>query len=276
MIATFIIFMREGIEASMIAAILAAYLTKIGQRHAIRYVLAGMGSAVILAGILGAGIYAAVHNWADTRAQTIFESFTYLLAAGLLIYMALWMGRHARSLSSELRSQADGALSSGERRCFFLIAFQATLREGIEAAVFTLAIVFGPAGKGALIGAAVGLLVAAVVAFAIFKLGKAINVKLFFSVIGQILIVFGAGLFADAISGFQDLGWLSFLDQPMWNSSGAIADSSTLGDLLHSFLGYSASPTPLQLLGWVAYLGTAFVVLHRQRIRLSAPAVAKG
>ena len=93
---------------------------------------------------------------------------------------------------------------------------------------------------------------------------------------GQILIVFGAGLFADAISGFQQLGWISFLDQPMWNSSGAIADSSTVGDLLHSFLGYSAAPTPLQALGWVVYLGTAFVALHHQRVRLSAPAMAKG
>lgn len=268
MVATFIIFLREGIEASMIAAILAAYLTKIGERRSIRLVIAGMVSAAALAAAIGAGIYAAVQEWADTRAQTIFETCTYVLAAVLLVVMALWMGRHARHLSSELRSQADGALSRGERRGFFLIAFQATLREGIETCVFTLAIVFGPSGKGALLGAGIGLAAALLLALAIFKAGVKVPLPRFLNVVGNLLVAFGAGLAADAIGNGQSLGWLPVLNRPLWNSSGLVTDSSSVGDILHSFLGYAAQPTMLQLLGWVTYLIIAGSLLRRQRARL--------
>ena len=278
MVATFVIFLREGIEASLIAAILAAYLTKIGQRPAIKIVLAGMISAALLAGAAGVAIYATVRTWADTRAQTIFETVMYLLAAAILVSMSLWMGRHARSMSSELKTQAEGVLSKGERRGLFFLAFQATGRETIEATVFTLAVLFGPTGKGALLGGAVGLVVAAGIAIAMFKFGVKVNVSTFFKVIGWILTVFGGAMASNAVENLQGLGWLPFLDTPMWNSNSFIDGSSQLGDLLHAFIGYSAQPTPLQLLTFVGYIGTSLWLLSSQRKRLDrkvqAPAVA--
>ena len=278
MVATFVIFLREGIEASLIAAILAAYLTKIGQRPAIKSVLAGMISAALLAGAAGVAIYATVRTWADTRAQTIFETVMYLLAAAILVSMSLWMGRHARSMSSELKTQAEGVLSKGERRGLFFLTFQATGRETIEATVFTLAVLFGPTGKGALLGGAVGLVVAAGIAIAMFKFGVKVNVSIFFKVIGWILTVFGGAMASNAVENLQGLGWLPFLDTPMWNSNGFIDGSSQFGDLLHAFIGYSAEPTPLQLLTFVGYIATSLWLLSSQRKRLDrkvqAPAVA--
>jgi len=277
-VATFVIFLREGIEASLIAAILAAYLTKIGQRPAIKIVLAGMISAALLAGAAGVAVYATVRTWADTRAQTIFETVMYVLAAAILVSMSLWMGRHARSMSSELKTQAEGVLSKGERRGLFFLAFQATGRETLEATVFTLAVLFGPTGKGALLGGAVGLVVAAGIAIAMFKFGVKVNVSTFFKVIGWILTVFGGAMASNAVENLQGLGWLPFLDTPMWNSNGFIDGSSQLGDLLHAFIGYSAEPTPLQLLTFVGYIGTSLWLLSSQRKRLDrkvqAPAVA--
>jgi len=277
-VATFVIFLREGIEASLIAAILAAYLTKIGQRPAIKIVLAGMISAALLAGAAGVAVYATVRTWADTRAQTIFETVMYLLAAAILVSMSLWMGRHARSMSSELKTQAEGVLSKGERRGLFFLAFQATGRETLEATVFTLAVLFGPTGKGALLGGAVGLVVAAGIAIAMFKFGVKVNVSTFFKVIGWILTVFGGAMASNAVENLQGLGWLPFLDTPMWNSNGFIDGSSQLGDLLHAFIGYSAQPTPLQLLTFVGYIATSLWLLSSQRKRLDrkvqAPAVA--
>jgi high-affinity iron transporter len=277
-VATFVIFLREGIEASLIAAILAAYLTKIGQRPAIKIVVAGMVSAALLAGAAGVAIYATVRTWADTRAQTIFETVMYVLAAAILVSMSLWMGRHARTMSSELKSQAEGVLSKGERRGLFFLAFQATGRETIEATVFTLAVLFGPTGKGALLGGAVGLVVAAGIAIAMFKFGVKVNVSTFFKVIGWILTVFGGAMASNAVENLQGLGWLPFLDTPMWNSNGFIDGSSQLGDLLHAFIGYSAQPTPLQLMTFVGYIGTSLWLLSSQRKRLDrkvqTPAVA--
>ena len=278
MVATFVIFLREGIEASLIAAILAAYLTKIGQRPAIKIVVAGMVSAALLAGAAGVAVYATVRTWADTRAQTIFETVMYVLAAAILVSMSLWMGRHARTMSSELKSQAEGVLSKGERRGLFFLAFQATGRETIEATVFTLAVLLGPTGKGALLGGAVGLVVAAGIAIAMFKFGVKVNVSTFFKVIGWILTVFGGAMASNAVENLQGLGWLPFLDTPMWNSNGFIDGSSQLGDLLHAFIGYSAQPTPLQLLTFVGYIATSLWLLSSQRKRLDrkvqTPAVA--
>jgi high-affinity iron transporter len=277
-VATFVIFLREGIEASLIAAILAAYLTKIGQRPAIKIVVAGMVSAALLAGAAGVAVYATVRTWADTRAQTIFETVMYVLAAAILVSMSLWMGRHARTMSSELKSQAEGVLSKGERRGLFFLAFQATGRETIEATVFTLAVLLGPTGKGALLGGAVGLVVAAGIAIAMFKFGVKVNVSTFFKVIGWILTVFGGAMASNAVENLQGLGWLPFLDTPMWNSNGFIDGSSQLGDLLHAFIGYSAQPTPLQLLTFVGYIATSLWLLSSQRKRLDrkvqTPAVA--
>ncbi len=278
MVATFVIFLREGIEASLIAAILAAYLTKIGQRSAIKIVVAGMVSAALLAGAAGAIIYATIKTWADTRAQTIFETIMYGLAAAILVSMSLWMGRHARTMSSELKSQAEGVLSKGERRGLFFLAFQATGRETLEATVFTLAVLFGPTGKGALLGGALGLVVAAGIALAMFKFGVKVNVSSFFKVIGWILTIFGGAMAANAVENLQGLGWLPFLDAPLWNSNGFIEGESQLGDLLHAFVGYSAEPTALQLLTFVGYIVTSLWLLSAQRKRLdravATPAVA--
>lgn len=271
MVATFVIFLREGIEASLIAAILAAYLTKIGQRSAIKIIVAGMVSAALLAGIAGVAIYATVRTWAGT-AQTIFETIMYLLAAFVLVSMSLWMGRHARSMSSELKTQVEGALSKGERRGLFFLAFQATGRETIEATVFTLAVMFGPTGKGALLGGALGLVVASGIAIAMFKFGLKVNVSSFFKVIGWVLTIFGGAMASNSVENLQGLGWLPFLDTPLWNTNSVIDGSSQLGDLLHAFVGYSAEPTALQLLTFVGYVATSLWLLASQRKRLDRKA----
>ena len=192
----------------------------------------------------------------------------YGLAAAILVSMSLWMGRHARTMSSELKSQAEGVLSKGERRGLFFLAFQATGRETLEATVFTLAVLFGPTGKGALLGGALGLVVAAGIALAMFKFGVKVNVSSFFKVIGWILTIFGGAMAANAVENLQGLGWLPFLDAPLWNSNGFIEGESQLGDLLHAFVGYSAEPTALQLLTFVGYIVTSLWLLSAQRKRL--------
>src|SRR6202035_2420425 len=90
MIATLVIFMREGIEASMIVAILLA-----------------AGGAI--------AAYLTIRQYDGSNVQTVFETATYLLAAAVLTYMTFWMRGHARGLSGELRARADAALTRGAR-----------------------------------------------------------------------------------------------------------------------------------------------------------------
>ncbi len=261
MIATFVIFLREGIEASMIVAILLSYLDKIGQRQRFRDVFWGIASAFVL--ILGGGVatYFLIDHYNGSNVQAYFETSTYLLAAGFLTAMTFWMSKHARTMSSELRERSDAALSKGSRLGVGLLAFQAVGREGLETMVFTLAIVFasshqGPTPRGnlLLLGAALGLAVAMAIAVAIYRLGAKLNYQIFFRVLGVVLMIFAAGLLADAVENLQHLGWLPFGTHVLWNTSGTITEGSNLGDVLHSLVGYADRPTVLQGVVWVVYL----------------------
>jgi high-affinity iron transporter len=272
MLATLVIFLREGVEASMIIAILLAYLNRIGRRDHFRDVFIGVGAALILATAGGAVAYETIRSYDGSRVQTIFETATYLVAATVLTYMTFWMRKHARSLSKELRARADAALDGRARWGLGLLAFQAVGREGLETVVFTLAIIFSTSTVGALSGAAIGLAGALVIAFVIYKLGHKLNLARFFTVIGVLLMVFAAGLLADSVENLQQLGWLPVLSSPMWHSGSLLSESSAFGDVLHSFFGYSDAPTPLQLLIYLGYLAIVVVTYLGVRARMGTQA----
>ena len=270
MIATFVIFLREGIEASMIVAILLAYLNRLGLRQHFRDVFLGVGAAMIL--VIGGGVtaYLTLKSYAGSRTQTIFETVTYLVAATVLTYMTFWMRRHASTMSQELRARTDAALDGRARWGLALLSFQAVGREGLETMVFTLAIVFASSVHGVLVGGVAGLIVSLGIAFAIYHLGKRLNIGLFFKVVGALLMVFAAGILADAVENLQQLGWVTILNETLWNSSGTLSENSSLGDVVHSFFGYADRPTVLQLVVYVVYLVVAvgtFLTLNRKAAR---------
>jgi high-affinity iron transporter len=270
MLATLVIFLREGVEASMIVAILLAYLNRVGRREHFRDVFLGVGAALILATAGGAVAYETIRSYDGSRVQTIFETVTFLIAAAVLTYMTFWMRKHARSLSKELRARADAALDGRARWGLGLLAFQAVGREGLETVVFTLAIIFSTSTAGALSGAAIGLAGALAVAFVIYRLGHRLNLARFFTVIGVLLMIFAAGLLADTVENLQQLGWLPVLSAPMWHSGRVLSENSAVGDVLHSFFGYSDAPTPLQLLIYVGYLAIVVATYLGVRTRLGA------
>lgn len=257
MLATLVIFLREGVEASMIVSILLAYLDRIGQRQHFKDVVAGVVAALALAGAGGVAAYFTIRSYDGSRVQTIFETATFLLAAGVLTYMTFWMRSHSRTISKELRQRTDAAVSKGARRGLFLLAFQAVGREGLETVVFTLAVVFSTSAASAGLGAAVGLFLAMVLAFFIYRLGKTIDIGSFFKVVGALLMVFAAALLVDAVENMQQLGWLPILGHPLWNSGSLLSEGSSLGDVAHSFLGYVAQPNALEVSVWVLYVATA-------------------
>jgi high-affinity iron transporter len=287
MIPVFVIFLREGIEASMIVAILLAYLDKIGQRRHFRDVFLGVGAAVLLIAGGGVAAYLVIKQYNGSTVQAVFETVTFLLAAAVLTYMTFWMQSHSRTMSSELGRRSEEAINGKARLGIGLLAFQAVGREGLETMVFTLAIVFASTTQGAtndhgsalLLGAGLGLAVALVIAYMVYKLGRRLNFGMFFRVIGVVLMVFAAGLLADAIENMQELGWLPFLRHSLWDSSSALNQDSSLGDIFHSFLGYADHPTVLQLIVWVAYVSisvTLFIRIGRRARRGPPAAVGSG
>ena len=276
MFPTFVIFLREGIEASMIVAILLAYLNRIGQRRHFRDVFLGVAAAFGLIFAGGLAAYFLIKQYDGSNVQTYFETATFLLAAGVLTYMTFWMQNHARGLSQDLQRKSDQALSSGTRFGFAAIAFQAVGREGVETMVFTLAIIFANSKQAAVplngnmlwLGAILGIVVALALAFFIYRLGAKINMRRFFQVLGILLMVFAAGLLADAIQNMQELNWLPFGRGQLWNSSGFVSEASNIGDVLHQLFGYAERPSLLQTLIWISYIAVGisfFIYLGRKR-----------
>ncbi len=280
MIPTFVIFLREGIEAAMIIAILLAYLKKIGQEGQFRDVYIGVLAAFGLIFAGGIAAYLLINQYSGSRVQVYFETATYLIAAAILTYMTFWMQSHARGLSRELQAKSDLAVTTGGRWGLRILAFQSVGREGLETMVFTLAIIFANSKQSAVpldgkllwLGALLGLATALLLAFGIYRMGAKINMRLFFRTLGVALFIFAAGLLSDAIQNLQELNWIPFMHHQLWNSSGFVAEDSNFGDVLHSLLGYAERPTVLQALVWTSYLGIGswlFLRMGRQKKTVS-------
>ena len=262
MLATFVIFLREGIEASLIISILLTYLGKTGQERYRRDVFIGVAVAILLTIVGGSILYLSVSTYSGSRFQTIFETFTFIIAAVFLTMMTIWMQRHAKEMRGDLTKQSENAITKGGRFSMGLLAFQSVGREGLETMVFTLAILFTNAHQSAtplqnrflLLGGLLGLAVAIGIAYAMFKLGAKINLGLFFKVLGSFLVLCAAGLIVDAVENLQSLGWVSAGRHILWNSSSIINEHSNLGDVLHQFVGYAQRPTILQAVIYSLYL----------------------
>jgi high-affinity iron transporter len=263
-IPTFVLFLREGLEASLIVSILFAALRQLGQLQQRRAVWIGVGLAAIGSLLGGLVLYVSVHEYADTRFQTIFETITYLVAVVLLTTMTFWMQKHSRSMKKEITAKASTA---GSGFALGLLAFTTVGREGLESAFFTLAFAFQTNALLLLTGALLGILAAVGLCFLIYRLGYRLDYRIFFRVMGILLLFFGAGLLADAVQNMQLLGWLAFGTTPLWNTSGILSESTVIGDLLHGIIGYAEEPTVLQGLLYVMYVlivGSIFVWITRK------------
>ena len=266
MVATFVLFLREGLEASLIVSILLAALRQLGQMEKARAVWAGVGLAALVSLLGGIALYITIHDYVGSTFQTVFETITYLMAVVLLTSMTFWMQKHSRSLKREITAKASVAASG---LALGLLAFTTVGREGLETAVFTLAFAFQTSGLYLLLGAALGLLASIVLCILIYRLGYRLDFRVFFRVMGILLLIFAAGLLADAIQNMQALGWIAFATTPIWNTAHILSEDSTLGDILHTFVGYAQAPSVLQAVMFAAYLlvaGGIFARLTRKPV----------
>lgn len=251
MIATFVLFLREGLEASLIVSILFAALRQLDQMGKARAVWAGVGLATLCSLLGGLALYVFVHKYADTTFQTIFETITYLVAVVLLTTMTFWMQKHSRTMKREITARASAA---GSAFALGLLAFTTVGREGLESAFFTLAFAFQTNAVLLLTGAFLGMLSAVGLCVLIYKVGYRLDYRVFFRVMGILLLFFAAGLLSDAVQNMQHLGWLTVGTAPLWNTSHILSEDTVVGDLLHGLIGYSEAPTILQGLFYMTYL----------------------
>jgi high-affinity iron transporter len=264
---SFLIFLREGIEGSMICAILLSYLAAGNRRDMFRWVLGGAFVALAASAVIGGGIYVMARaSFVGSRAQVWFETGTFAVAVVVLTYMTFWMKRHARRLSSDLKVRVDGAVTGGSGLALALIAAATVGREAVETSIFMVAMALQNSPMQILVGAVAGLVVALAVSVAIYKLGMRLNLGRFFTIVGAALMVVAAGLLANTVQNLQALGVFAGIPGAavqVWNTSALIPQDSTLGDILHGLVGYAESPSLLQALTYLVFLVVGLMLFLR-------------
>ena len=271
MFGSFLIFAREGIEGTLICAILLTLLAAAGRRDLFRSVLIGAAAAVMVAAGVGVVLWTVSRDaFVGSTAQTWFETAVFLVAVAVLTYMTFWMRRHARTMGREIRDRAAGAVAGGSALALAVIAFATVGREAVETVLFLLAVAYQTSPLQVLVGAGAGLGLALAVGFAMYRFGVRVNLGKFFTVIGSLLLLVAAGLLANAVQNLQQLGIVPGGSMTLWNMSGALPDDTGVGDVLHGLLGYSAAPTLLQLLVWLAFLGAGLWLFLRPPSRPAA------
>jgi len=199
MLQTFIITLREGVEAALVIAIAVAYLKKMGRSDLMPVVYRALISAVIACFIAA---------WGFTKidlSEEAYEGWTLLASAVFVFTMVIWMNRHGKHLKGEIETRLQkgtAAEEGGGSAGVFVFVFLMIFREGVETVLMLAALRLDTSGIlegfGALLG--IGLAIAFGVAFVRGTIR--VNLKQFFQMTTAILMVVVAQL---ALTGLHEL-----------------------------------------------------------------------
>jgi high-affinity iron transporter len=283
MLPTFLLSLREGLEAALIIGNVLGAVSKIRRTDLAPSFWIGTLSAVGVS-ILTAIILTSFGMSLEGSAEQIFEGITMLVAAGILTWMIFWMGKQARFLKSELEDGVNKAAATTGKRAVFMVAFLAVVREGIELAIFVTAAFFaGNQGEASttlvqiLAGTILGLGTAVLLGYTIFATTVRLDLRKFFQVTGILLILFAAGLVAHGIHEFNEAGWIPVIVEHVWDVNMILDENSVAGQLLKTLFGYNGNPSLTEMIAYFAYIITTAFFWRRENktIPTKAPATAQ-
>ena len=276
MLATFVIGLREGVEAALIVGIIAAFLRQRGRMDVLRLVWFGVAIAVVIC----ATVAVLLQLWSASLPegqQEALETIIGTVAVVMVTYMVVWMRRHARGLKRNLEDAATSALAEGTALALVVMAFLAVMREGLETSVFLLAAFDAShSSLAAGLGAVLGSLVAAALGYGIYRGGVRLNMARFFRITGLVLVIVAAGLVATALHTAHEAGWLDIGQTQLFDLGWLVQPDSIQEALLTGVLGVQRQPTLIETVGWLAYfVPLAYYITRPQgRPPQSAPATA--
>ena len=272
---TFLITLREGVEAALVVGIVLACLNKADRSHLNAWAYGGIG--VGLAGSILLGAIFSLALWQVGTSTSVYapivrevlEASFCLGAIILLSWMLVWMTQQARSLKGEIEGSVSQALETNGKWGILGLVAIAVLREGLETVLFIMAQV--QAGWMPSLGAVAGVLGATGIGFLLFKGGVKINLRLFFQLMGILLLLIVSGL---VISLFRKVEVLSslmiqldpvyaslcwsqascFLGLQVWNTSQVLPERGFPGIVLKALFGYRDHLYLVQAIGYLAFL----------------------
>ena len=275
MVPALLIMVREGFEAALIVAIVFAYLRRIGRLDLGRAAWAGVAAACGLSVAIGVVVHLTLGNLAGAARLRSFAAVS-LAAAGVLTWMIFWMRRQARAIKNELEQKVDSAVLTGNpRRAVVAVTFFAVIREGIEAALFLLAVGTSSGGGQVVGGAVLGLTIAVGLGLAVYAGGRRLPLRTFFQVTGMVVVVFAAGLLARSVLFLQASGDLGTMADNVYDltSFSWLTQQSEVGKMLAALLGWDPRPSIEQVLAWFGYfVPVTYLFLRRPPSPRPAPA----
>ncbi|MFE1645475.1 iron uptake transporter permease EfeU [Microbacterium sp. P01] len=295
MLATFLIGLREGLEAALVVGILVAYLRRLERRDVLVRLWIGVALAVALAVAIGAVLTFGAYSL-TFEAQEIIGGTLSIIAVAMVTWMIFWMLKASRSLKATLQGDVDRALANGSLWGIVIIGFVSVSREGIETTLLLWSMVqsFGDAPL-ALVGAVLGIVTAVALGWLIARGMLRLDLRRFFLWTGAFLIVVAAGVLAYGVHDLQEAGVLpgpftaaapvdatgvvavgmsAFPFGFAFDVSSAIAPGSPLAAILQATVGFMPAMTWLQVLAWVLYIGIVGALFLRLSLRRPAPKAA--
>ncbi len=253
-----IVVFREILEVALILGILSAATKEISGRS--KWILSGLGLGII-ASIILAFFTDNISNGLDGMGQEFFNGLILLAAAFMISWTIIWMQKHARSISGELK-RLSSSIREGKKPLYVLliVVFLSTLREGTEIVLFTYSYYISQTPiYDIILGLAVGALFGIAVGFTLY-LGilKAFG-KYFFIATTWLLVFLAAGIAAQGIGFWINADLVPSLGNPIFDISEILPQSSIFGKFLHMFFGYLDRPAGAQL---IIYLTNLILLIY--------------
>ena len=203
---SFLVILREGMEAILVVAAVLAYLAKAGHKNKAGVVWAGVGLALVLSVGL-AFLFSYVTSLAGAN-QELLEGLAALFAVVMLIWASNWMINKSsnKAWDQYIKAQTDASLSSGSLIGLAFISFLAVLREGAETMLFYAPIV-AAAGDNVhyvWIGLAVGLAVLVVIYLLIQFAAVRIPLRPFFTITSLLMALMAVSFTGAGIGELQE------------------------------------------------------------------------
>jgi high-affinity iron transporter len=254
MFAAALIVFRESLEASLIISIMAAATRGVPGRE--RWIFAGL-----LAGLAGAAMVASsmgfISNMASGMGQELFNVGILTLAVGMLAWHNIWMSVHGQEMAAQAKNAAR-AITDGtrERSVIFIVVALAVLREGSETVLFLYSLATSSEDglrttvSGGLSGLAGGAIVGGLLYAGLLR----IPLRWFFSVTGIFVLLLAASMASQAARLLIQADMLPSLGAPLWDTSQVLSQTTAIGTLLHSLIGYDAQPAGMQIVFYVVVM----------------------
>ena len=217
---------------------------------------------------------------ADGLGQDVLNIVILSVALLMLTWHSVWMSTHGKEMALQARQLGQSA-ALGTRSMWALAAAVGlcVLREGAETVLFVAGVMSGTQGQASfmLTGAGLGWLAGSMVGMMTYAGLSRLPTRHMFSVTHALILLLAGSLSSQLAKALIQAGCIEVLTDPVWNLSDFLSNSSALGKLMHSLIGYDAMPSGLQLAFYLAAI--ALIVLGTRLIQskqtpTAAPAAA--